>query len=374
MKKSLVLLAGLWSLFAAATVQAQGTWSTSDLYGIDSIAGEGGCAAAAGDKVYICDGWNHGQRTSAVLVFDTLNNNNRSWLRLPSGHYPLDICASNGKIYFVVYGGDLDIYDTYTQSWETQTLPTGVGRCRVCASADGAVLVQSESLVQIYDSVNHNWTTKSLAEPRYFLGAVACGTQVLFAGGYNDNAGRTTSLVDIYDTVSRQWSTAALSQARSTLAATSAGNLVFFGGGGTGTTRSNVVDIYDTVANTWSTAFLSQARASLTATSVGNYVLFAGGNAYPSADGTGTSNVVDIFDTVAGTWNTASLSQGRWRLVSASANDEAFFAGGYDFYTVDSPSSKVDILTIPEPATLSLLALGGAAVIARRRKRRFTRA
>jgi hypothetical protein len=40
------------------------------------------------------------------------------------------------------------------------------------------------------------------------------------------------------------------------------------------------------------------------------------------------SDVVDIFNASSGTWSTAQLQQGRWRLAAASLPNVAFFAGG----------------------------------------------
>jgi hypothetical protein len=58
-------------------------------------------------------------------------------------------------------------------------------------------------------------------------------------------------------------------------------------------------------SNTWTNATLSQAGDSLAATSIDNrYALFAGGY-----NGSVPSNVVDIFDSLSGTWNTTTLCQ-----------------------------------------------------------------
>jgi outer membrane biogenesis lipoprotein LolB len=62
------------------------------------------------------------------------------------------------------------------------------------------------------------------------------------------------------------------------LAATSSQNLVFFGGGWNETTVYDRVDIYNTLNGSWSTATLSQPRDNLAATSVGNLVFFGGGH------------------------------------------------------------------------------------------------
>jgi hypothetical protein len=54
-----------------------------------------------------------------------------------------------------------------------------------------------------------------------------------------------------------------------------------------------------------------------------SFILFADG-------GSGSSNVVDIFNVTAGTWSTAALSQARYGLVATSLPNAgvAIFAGG----------------------------------------------
>jgi hypothetical protein len=55
------------------------------------------------------------------------------------------------------------------------------------------------------------------------------------------------------------------------------------------------------------------------------YALFGGGY---------ISNVVDIFDSLSGKWNTTTLSQTRYYLAATSVGNLAFFGGG-------TPTSKV---------------------------------
>ena len=45
------------------------------------------------------------------------------------------------------------------------------------------------------------------------------------------------------------------------------------------TARTKVVDLYNSVSGTWSTAQLSLARTNLAAASAGNLAIFAGGDA-----------------------------------------------------------------------------------------------
>ena len=74
---------------------------------------------------------------------------------------------------------------------------------------------------------------------------------------------------------------------------------------------------------------------------------------------------MDIYDTATGAWETAALSSGRNVLAGAGLSDRALFAGGWDGY---HRMAVVDVFIVPEPAALSLLAIGGLAVIRRRRK------
>ncbi len=44
--------------------------------------------------------------------------------------------------------------------------------------------------------------------------------------------------------------------------------------------------------------------------------------------GTGFSNAVDLYNSASGTWSTAQLSVGCWRLAATSVGNVAIFAGG----------------------------------------------
>jgi hypothetical protein len=141
------------------------------------------------------------------------------------------------------------------------------------------------------------------------------------------------------------------------LAATSVGQYALFAGGnadiGSLGGSSNTVDIFNSLTGLWSKAALSQARANLVATTVGNYAIFAGGEAGPYSD------VVDIFNSLTGQWTTASFPSS---LMEPSA---ATSVGNYALFGGDS-TDVVDILAVPEPATLALLAMGGLAILRRR--------
>jgi hypothetical protein len=101
---------------------------------------------------------------------------------------------------------------------------------------------------------------------------------------------------------------------------------------------SNVVDIFDSLSGTWNTTTLSQARGYFAATSLRNLAFFGGGQI-----GSRTFNVVDIFNSTSQTWSISTLSQARSRLSVASIGEIVAFGGGYDGFT---HSSVVDMFNV----------------------------
>jgi hypothetical protein len=119
-----------------------------------------------------------------------------------------------------------------------------------------------------------------------------------------------------------------LIQARSWLAATSVDNryALFAGGDNGSSTYSNIVDIFDSWSGMWNTTTLSQTRAYLASTSLRNLTFFGGGK----TNGNQSSNVIDIFNSTSQTWNTSTLSQARYYLASSSIGEIVAFGGGSD--------------------------------------------
>ncbi len=69
----------------------------------------------------------------------------------------------------------------------------------------------------------------------------------------------------------------------------------------------------------WNKSFWRKSLFQLVATSVGKYVLFAGG---------GGLNLVDIWDSSNGMWNTTTLPQPKTWLSATSIGDYALFGPG----------------------------------------------
>jgi hypothetical protein len=182
------------------------------------------------------------------------------------------------------------------------------------------------SRVDIYDITTNSWSTAELSVGRTWIGAVAAGNKIFFAGGII--GGDDQNVVDIYDVSASTWSVSHMSRSVYYSAAATVGNKVFFAGGSNGIYATNTVDIYDLNSNTWSTASLSAARNFITAVSANNKVYFTGGDPWGAGP---MSNVIDIYDNSTGTWSTTTLQVPRAYHAAIAANDVLYFVGGSTF-------------------------------------------
>jgi len=219
--------------------------------------------------------------------------------------------------------------------------------------AGGMEVGSYSSRVDIYDTIAKAWTTAELTKPeRQGMAVAGVGNKILFAGGGDNDWGETTSRVDIYDVSNNSWSIAELSKGREYLAAATIGNKVFLAGGTSWETSasgystwvtSNVVDIYDNITGSWTTASLSERRSNLTATTAGNKIYFAGGYAGPMV--TNISPVIDVFDASTNSWSVSFLQQAKASHASVVVGDKIFWGAGIFNYFDPTfyPSNSVEI-------------------------------
>jgi fibronectin-binding autotransporter adhesin len=168
------------------------------------------------------------------------------------------------------------------------------------------------------------------------------------------------------------WTTSNLSVARCSLAAASTGTKVVFAGGYPAgyvapNSYSNVVDIYDTVSGTWSTSTLpGGGRVDIGAAASGQKIYFAGGRSHDWWNGhTAYSNAIDIYDTVSGTWSASTLSYSADGPGTVAAGTAVFFAGGDNSDTGYSCVSTFNILnTATNSCSTGNLSLSRAGVAA----------
>jgi len=373
----------------AAIVAALGSLAlASDLiHTTATLSQERYCLAAttAGGKTVFGGGLYFDSGDIFTDVVDIYDANTQTWstATLSEARYCLSATAVGGKAIFAggivnlqanqsSYSNTVDIFDSATGLWTTSSLSHGRGYIAATSVGNKAMFaggsqasLQGSNVVDIYDDTTGLWTTGLLSEGRQAMAATSVGNKAIFAGG---NSQGFKSTVDIFDAETDTWSTATLSQARTLLAATTVGSKAIFAGGSYSNLTtvpdhgySSVVDIYDAETDTWSVASLSQPRSSLAATTVGNLAIFAGGRLLGQ-----NSDVVDIYDADTGTWSTTTLSEARSYPAATTIGESAMIAGGR---TASSTySNVVDVLTIPEPTTLSFVSLSSLALI-RRRKR-----
>ena len=355
----------LVGLLPAVTAGAAISHETAPL----SYSRNSGLAGAAANNLMLFGGaYVSGDHHDAVDIYN-VQQDTWSTTTLSVGRYDVGAAAVSGKIYFGGgrEGGTLyatvDVYDTATGTWATSALSQA--RYKICAASAGTRVLfaggnqyntqgwsDQQNTVDILDTGTGLWTTAALSQARAGITAVSAGNKAFFAGGYTGMTSPTdpmvaSSVVDIYNATDGSWTTVSLSQGRFLLGAAAVGGKVLFAGGSYDNVQVDTVDLYDLATETWSTSALPNARGSITGASTDRYAFFAGGN-----------GKVDVYDSATGGWFAAEdLGTARW-VTAVSSGDTIVFAGG----------NTADIYTVPEPATLGLLAVGAVAMMRRRRR------
>jgi N-acetylneuraminic acid mutarotase len=169
---------------------------------------------------------------------------------------------------------------------------------------------------------------------------------VFFSGGHSVANGLDLfNVVDIYDASANTWSTAQLSESRMDIAVAVAGSKIFFAGG------SDKVDIYDNSNNSWSTARLSEARSCLSAVTAGNKIYFAGGYSGDFFSGCYTSNRVDIYDTITGSWSVSKMNQPMCYRAAIATGNKIIWAGGRKACGINNPKQLTQEVEIRDVTT-----------------------
>jgi len=400
MLKNVIATVVICVLGMAADAYGQGTWSTASLAQPRAEM----AATSVGGLSFFAGGLAPDPLTGvgvATSMVDIFNSSTGQWSSATLSQQRYSIAAASVGGYALFAGGTqptpmglppqvstVDIFNSGTGQWSTASLSsarlaaaTSVGNYALFGGGYG-LHVGTVDTVDIFNAGNGQWSTAVLGQARQGLCATSVGNCAIFAGGaywgaYGPGVAQFGSnQVDIFNSTTGQWSTGCLSQARCGVAAASVSSYAIFAGGEvldpSFQGMSNVVDIFNSITGTWTTASLSMPRENMAATTVGNYAVFAGGTITDDLGRTVASNIVDIFNVSTGLWSTASVSESASGMAATSVGESALFAWGCG----DGPwfSDRVDILTIPEPATLSLLALGGAAIMGWRKASRRRRA
>lgn len=160
--------------------------------------------------------------------------------------------------------------------------------------------------------------------------SVAAQDRVYFAGGIDDfwmYGGSLDGGIE-YDPTSLLFRTFTLSVPRSFLAGATAANKILFAGGNemSGYTNHpdfNIVDIYDIQTLTHTTATLSEARSHLASASLGDQAFFIGGKTQE-----GFSNKMDIYNSTNNSWQVITMPHARGYAGAAIIGNKIYIAGG----------------------------------------------
>lgn len=187
----------------------------------------------------------------------------------------------------------------------------------------------------IYKTVKHVSTTR-LRVPRHGITVAAANNKIYIAGGYTLDANyvRTyLNIIDIYDPQANTWSIDSMPRPRAIMGATTLDNKIYFSGGDT---IRNGLDIYDAITGTWIQDTLPARMSGAPLSEGGGHqVLFVGG-------GEAYRNVY-IYDSQIHSWSVHQTIDARVLGASVKADNELWFAGGYNDINTFPIINSIDI-------------------------------
>jgi hypothetical protein len=170
------------------------------------------------------------------------------------------------------------------------------------------------STIDIYDAGKDEWSDMQMPRERGFSGVAAVENKIYIAGGKNLSGSIT--VVDVYNHVSGEWSVLEAPHPHPIASVISVNGKVFIAGGDGKDNRS--LDIYDTTTETWTSTELSDSRFSMGIATANQKVVFFGGN---------FSRNIDVYDVKNDTWQWAKLSDGVTGVIATSMEDRCLFTG-----------------------------------------------
>ncbi len=260
---------------------------------------------------------------------------------LASANMDDTIFFSPGKTTNGTFINTWDMYDIGEQQWDTYETSSTPRYMYATVSAGGKVFGAGGSNypdwgnftdVDIYDKETGEWTVEHLTVGRSITGgAVACGNKVFFAGGHiHTGPGPMdyVKVIDIYDTETETWSVDSLSIGRCFIGAVAAGGKVYFAGGATGEQEvTNVIDIYDTATGNWTVKYLSEAKGLIAAVAYGDKIYFAGGSKPYSV----TTTLIEVYNITTGSWEDTMNLQTPRIVTALKVENGLVFTGAADW-------------------------------------------
>ena len=231
-----------------------------------------------------------------------------------------------------------------------------------------AIAGETSKSCERYNPVTNSWSPPiaDLPQPRAGVSAATDGQGLVYAIGGGPALGSPTNTMWRYDSGSDfWWPRASMHMAREQFGtATDAQGRIYAIGG----ELTKTMERYDPSDDTWT------MLASLPAGSahIGSAAAYGSGNAIFCFGGwTGSGFVRDIlrYDIQDDKWsNWGQMSVAKDNLAAESAPDGNVYFFGGEGPAIHQSQEQMQKLIVPEPATLSLVALGGLAMLYRRRR------
>jgi len=350
MKTRLTIIVLFLGLFCA---EAQDwTWSED---AFPSYARMGISAAVLDDSIFFSGG-RIDEVSNYLNIVNIYDVGEEEWYinePLSPGQWLTEAVSANGMVFFA--GGnnfqatnwhffyEIDVFTKETGEWTVDTLSEPRGFLGAVAQGNkvffaggGAETFEIFDVIDIYDTETGLWSIDSLSVPRQWIGAAAAGGKVFFAGGCTTPGGNeVTDVIDIYDINTDDWSIEHLSEPRAMVAAVSYGGKVYFAGGArSNNTSCTVIDIYNVSDESWEEPIFLSSPRIVTALNVKNALIFTGvcdnvvlsNGLYQNRNG-----IVDIYypDTDEWDFSVPDLYPPRFFYAYASYDNKAYYAGGW---------------------------------------------
>ncbi|MGZ4246089.1 MAG: Kelch repeat-containing protein, partial [Solirubrobacteraceae bacterium] len=214
---------------------------------------------------------------------------------------------------------------------------TLAGQVHVIGGTRGGPVVTPVKTQNIFNPATNTWTTgPDLGTARAGHAAVTGPDGCIYAiGGVIDSTGTVTNSVERYNPVTNAWgAVASMPTARQGLAACVVGNLIYAIGGQNSTSQAlTTVEVFNTVAGTWNTTALPSlpaGRAWLAASLGPDGLIYAIGGLDTSI--TPLSEVYSWNGSTSSAWTqvSTSLATATGRLAAALGPDGRLYAVGGD--------------------------------------------